>query len=128
MVYHLHLLFNGEMKNPPKEPEFLVNWFYKLLQLIEMKVAIPPRAKYVTDPGNTGLTGVVGLETSHASFHVWDETNPGAIRFDLYTCGELNSKKVIDYVKETLDPVTYEYLIVNRENGFKIQEIGNQDE
>ena len=73
----------------------------------------------VTKEGNRGLTAVVMIETSHIAMHVWDETDPGFIQFDLYTCSTLPIKKVIDKIVETFGLVNYRYKVLERSEGFK---------
>ncbi len=61
------------------------------------------------------------IETSHIAFHIWDEVTPGLVQFDLYTCGQLELDKVLSLFKETFEVVSLEYMLFDRENGFKIE-------
>ncbi len=49
-----------------------------------------------------GLSGVIVLAESHFAIHTWPEHNYAAI--DLFTCGKIDSKKGIDYLKEVFSP------------------------
>ncbi len=83
MPLHNHLLVNGWTLNPPTDETLVINWMRELVESIDMKVIQGPYASYVTAEGNRGLTAVVMIETSHIAMHVWDETDPGFIQFDL---------------------------------------------
>ena len=102
MALHNHLLLNGAASKPPKDEATTIEWMRKLVESIDMKVIQGPFASYVTKEGNRGLTAVVMIETSHIALHVWDETDPAFIQFDLYTCSTLPIKKVIDNYKALL--------------------------
>jgi S-adenosylmethionine/arginine decarboxylase-like enzyme len=83
-----------------------------------------PHATYVDTPGNKGVTAIVGIETSHIAFHVWDEEVPAKLQFDLYTCGSLDKDVVIEAVKERFGVVSADYRIFDREQGFLLLEQG----
>jgi S-adenosylmethionine/arginine decarboxylase-like enzyme len=77
----------------------------------------------VTKEGNRGLTAIVMIETSHIALHVWDETNPGMIQFDLYTCSNLPVDLVIKSLEDNLGLKDYKYMVIERETGFNILEV-----
>ena len=85
-----------------------------------MKIIRGPFVSYVTEPGNRGTTAVVMIETSHIAFHVWDETNPALVQFDLYTCSELNISVVLDEIQRFFDMIEYQYIVFDRQDGFKL--------
>jgi S-adenosylmethionine/arginine decarboxylase-like enzyme len=64
------------------------------------------------------------IETSHIAFHIWDELDPSLVQFDLYTCGELDLEKVIEFFKETFDVISMEYNLFDREHGFVLEDSG----
>ena len=101
---------------------FLTN----LVEKIDMKIIKGPFASYVNVEGNRGLTGIVMIETSHIAFHIWDEVRPGLVQFDLYTCGQLELDKVVSIFKDTFDVVSMDYVLFDRENGFKIEAEGRE--
>jgi len=122
VAQHNHLLVNGWTLNPPTEESTLVQWMSDLVLEINMKVLIGPFAKYVEAVGNRGLTGAVVIETSHIAMHIWDEELPAKIQFDLYTCGELPVKKVLDSLEVHLGVFNYTHLVLNRVDGFVIED------
>ena len=121
MIYHKHLLVNAKVSNPVKSEAQGVEFLTSLVQKIDMKIIKGPFASYVNKEGNRGLTGIVMIETSHIAFHIWDEVTPGLVQFDLYTCGQLELDKVLSLFKETFEVVSLEYMLFDRENGFKIE-------
>ena len=125
MLYHKHLLVNAKVKSPMKEESAAIAFLQDLVDKIDMKIIKGPFAAYVDKDGNKGLTAIVMIETSHIAFHIWDEVDPGLIQFDLYTCGQLELDRVISLFKETFDVVNMDYVLFDRENGFKIEAEGN---
>ncbi len=122
MALHNQLLINGYSDTPPTDEAFIKQWMQDLVEQIDMKIIQGPYTAYVTKEGNRGLTAVVMIETSHIALHVWDEDNPGMIQFDLYTCSTLPVKDVIDNLKTNLGLKDYEYMVIERQNGFNILE------
>ncbi len=116
MLVHKHLIIRAEVSEPPRAPVFVEEWLQDLVDRIGMKVLGGPYARYVNIPGNQGVTGVVIIETSHIALHVWDETNPGLLQLDVYTCGPFDPDIVFDQIKQ-FEPVKVEYKYLDREHG-----------
>jgi S-adenosylmethionine/arginine decarboxylase-like enzyme len=108
-----------------KEESAAIAFLQDLVEKIDMKIIKGPFAAYVDKDGNKGLTAIVMIETSHIAFHIWDEVDPGLIQFDLYTCGQLELDRVISLFKETFDVVNMDYVLFDRENGFKVEAEGS---
>ena len=111
--YHQHLLIKCWVTNPPKKEELLNKWFTYLVETVGMKVVAGPTSVYVSDPGNEGLTGTVTLATSHASIHIWDNTEPPMVQFDIYSCKEFTLEQVI----KCFDPwglINAEWVMIDR--------------
>jgi S-adenosylmethionine/arginine decarboxylase-like enzyme len=119
VALHNHLLLNGSATRPPKDEALTIEWMRELVESIDMKIIQGPFASYVTKEGNRGLTAVVMIETSHIALHVWDETDPAFIQFDLYTCSTLPIKKVIDNLVQVFGLTNYRYKVLERSEGFK---------
>lgn len=126
MIYHKHLLVNAKIKNPINTEEQGIEFLRNLVEKIDMKIIKGPFASYVDKEGNKGLTAIVMIETSHIAFHIWDETDPGLIQFDLYTCGRLELDKVISIFKDTFNLVEMDYVLFDRENGFVVEQKGRE--
>jgi len=108
-----------------KEESDAIAFLQDLVDKIDMKIIKGPFAAYVDKDGNKGLTAIVMIETSHIAFHIWDEVDPGLIQFDLYTCGQLELDRVISLFKETFDVVNMDYVLFDREHGFKVEAEGS---
>lgn len=122
MPLHNHLLVNGWTLNPPTDETVVIDWMRNLVESIDMKVIQGPYASYVTAEGNRGLTAVVMIETSHIAMHIWDEDKPSKVQFDLYTCGELPVKQVLDNLETNLSLFDYTYVVLERTDGFTIED------
>jgi S-adenosylmethionine/arginine decarboxylase-like enzyme len=121
-VEHKHILINAKVNNPLNSYEEAIEFLNDLVAKVGMKVLMGPYAHYVTTPGNQGVTAIVGIETSHIAFHVWDEEQPARLQFDLYTCGALNKDVVINAVRRKFDVVSADYRIYDRAEGFQLLE------
>ena len=123
-VEHKHILINARVNNSLGSTEDAVSFLKDLVERVGMKILMGPHATYVNTPGNKGVTAIVGIETSHIAFHVWDEEVPAKLQFDLYTCGSLDKDVVIEAVKERFELVSADYRIFDREHGFVLLEQG----
>jgi S-adenosylmethionine/arginine decarboxylase-like enzyme len=119
LLIHKHLIIRAEVKNPPKNEEQLTNWLKDFITFIDMKVLMGPYVKYCNTVGNRGITGVAVIETSHIAMHVWDETDPGIMQFDVYSCSEFDPYKIADKLQADFDVVKLDYKFLNRENDLK---------
>lgn len=120
MIFHKHLLVNAKVIDPITSEEDGIEFLKDLVNRINMKIIKGPFASYVDVPGNRGLTAMVMIETSHIAFHIWDETTPSMLQFDLYTCGELDKQVVIDALNECFAVDYMDYVLFDREDGFVI--------
>ena len=120
MALHNHVLINGYTLLPPTDEKQTIAWMQQLVDSIGMKTIQGPFASYVTKEGNRGLTAVVMIETSHIAMHVWDETDPAFMQFDLYTCSTLPVEKVIKNLEDHFGLFNYTTLVLERSEGFKI--------
>ena len=55
-----------------------------------------------------GVTGIVLLAESHASVHTWPEA--GLVTLDVFTCGALDARAIVDRIRDALAPVVRERL------------------
>lgn len=126
MIYHKHLLINAKVHNPMNTEKEGIDFLTKLVNDIDMKIIKGPFASYVDKAGNKGLTAIVMIETSHIAFHIWDEMDPSLVQFDLYTCGKLDLDKVLTIFRNAFDVSSIDYVLFDREDGFKTEVIGNE--
>ena len=119
-MVHKHIIVRAEVLNPPSDDNLVSEQVKTLIERIGMKLLMGPYAKYVHMEGNRGLTVAAIIETSHVVMHTWDECDPAMIQLDVYTCGELDTDVVFDFLKQ-FDPVKIDYKYLDRETG--LQEI-----
>lgn len=119
MIEHKHLIIRSEVLSPPTDTHWTCEWLRQLVEKIGMKVCAGPISAYVTVPGNRGLTAVVIIETSHIALHCWDETSPGLMQFDIYTCGSLSVRDILTEL-EQFEPIKTEYKFLDREHDLRL--------
>tara|TARA_B100002019_G_C21243495_1_gene586910 strand:+ start:1393 stop:1737 length:345 start_codon:yes stop_codon:yes gene_type:complete len=112
----------AEVKKPPTNQKWAHTWLTELVSKIGMQICQGPITTYLDMPGNRGLTGLVIIETSHIALHCWDETDPGLLQLDVYTCGDLPTDIIFEEIKQ-FEPVKVEYKYLNREHGLTEIEI-----
>lgn len=122
MLYHKHLLVNAKITKPLQNENEGIEFLRNLVTKIDMKILQGPFATYLDTPKNRGLTAIVLIETSHIAFHIWDESDPALLQLDLYTCGPLNHRDVLDVINQQFEPVFLEHVLFDRENGFVVED------
>ena len=114
---HKHLIVRADIGWTPKEEDLnkISDWIRSLIRKIEMKLLAGPYTTYVNEKGNKGMTSVAIIETSHIALHIWDETNPGLMQLDVYSCADFTPKDVFDEIEQTFDTKKIEYKFLDRE-------------
>ena len=119
MPVHKHLIIRAEVNHPITSEKELRKWLRNLVKKIDMKIIKGPYAAYVSKEGNRGLTGIVMIETSHISIHIWDEESPALVQCDVYSCAEFSSNEVLaEFV--SMDVVTIDKIVLDRVDALKI--------
>ena len=119
MPVHKHLIIRAEVNRPITSEKELRKWLRNLVKKIDMKIIKGPYAAYVSKEGNRGLTGIVMIETSHISIHIWDEESPALVQCDVYSCAEFSSNEVLaEFV--SMDVVTIDKIVLDRVDELKI--------
>lgn len=116
-LQHRHLVVTASVKDPPKDPTFIEDWLYNLINKLGMKPMLPVAAAYSEIEGNRGLTAVAVIETSNIALHVWDEEMPAQFQLDVYSCSSVDPAIVWDAI-EQFNPVTKEFYFLDRADGF----------
>ena len=116
---HKHALIYATVAKPPTDPEVVKDWFERLAVAVGMKVVIPPQVVNLQTPGNEGITGVMTIETSHSSIHVWESAPVPFLNFDLYSCKAFDPAVLVKFIGE-FEPYFYELMIVDRNDKFKV--------
>ena len=114
---HKHLIVRANIGKCPKEEDLnkISDWIRALIRKIDMKLLAGPYTTYVNEKGNKGMTSVAIIETSHIALHIWDETNPGLMQLDVYSCANFNPHDVFEKVNEMFQTVKMEYKFLDRE-------------
>jgi S-adenosylmethionine/arginine decarboxylase-like enzyme len=128
MIYHKHLLVNAKVSSPMRDEQVAIDFLNDLVKRIDMNIFEGPFARFIAEDaeGNSGLTAIVLIETSHIAFHIWDQVDPGLLQFDLYTCKDLDLDEVMEALNEGFDIVSMDWVLYDREDGFKIERQGNK--
>jgi|TARA_A100001015_G_scaffold59173_1_gene65242 S-adenosylmethionine/arginine decarboxylase-like enzyme len=114
---HKHLIVRADIGWSPKEEDLnkVSDWIRSLIKKIQMKLLAGPYTTYVNEKGNKGMTSVAIIETSHIALHIWDETNPGLMQLDVYSCADFSPQDVFDEVEKMFDTKKIEYKFLDRE-------------
>jgi S-adenosylmethionine/arginine decarboxylase-like enzyme len=128
MIYHKHLLVNAKVSSPMRDEQVAIDFLNDLVKRIDMNIFEGPFARFIAEDaeGNSGLTAIVLIETSHIAFHIWDQVEPGLLQFDLYTCKDLDLDEVMMALNEGFDIVSMDWVLYDREDGFKIERQGSK--
>lgn len=120
-MYHKHSLIKAYVHSPPTDETILKTWLEELVKDIDMKVLMGPFVKYLDVQYNRGISGLVMIETSHISIHVWDEVKPALVQADIYSCKDFDVKTLVNKLAQ-FDVASLNYLTVDRNNTLKVIE------
>jgi S-adenosylmethionine/arginine decarboxylase-like enzyme len=118
-LVHKHVIIRAEVLNPPSDENLVSQQVKTLIDRIGMRLLMGPYAKYVSMPGNRGLTVASIIETSHIVMHTWDECDPAMVQLDVYTCGEFDPRTVFTWIEENYNPVRIDHKYIDREYTIK---------
>ena len=113
-VVHKHMIIRAEVNEPLITPTETKKWLRDLGKKIDMNILGGPYSTYVSKEGNRGVTGIVMIETSHISIHVWDEERPALVQADVYSCANFSHIDVMRHF-EQMKPEKIDYLLLDRE-------------
>jgi len=119
-MVHKHLIIRAEVEKPLIEIIDGTNWLLKLVEKIGMDITPHggPHVDYVDKDGNEGLAGIVMIQTSHCSIHVWHKNDPPLAQIDVYSCAEYDIKDVLGHLKE-MEPTKIDFKVLDRANKIK---------
>ena len=114
---HKHLIVRADISWCPKEEDSnkISEWVRSLIKEIDMNLLSGPYTMYVNEKGNKGMTSVAIIETSHIALHIWDETNPGLMQLDVYSCADFLPNDVFNEINSMFKTVKMEYKFLDRE-------------
>ena len=117
MLEHKHLIVRAEVKKPFVDPEVTKDWLRRLVEAIGMNITKSggPHVDYVDVPDNSGIAGIVMIETSHCSIHIWDKAEPPLVQMDVYSCKCYDANTVLSFLEE-MEPTLIHHVLVDRKN------------
>lgn len=115
---HHHLIFQAKVGNKKFTVKLFEKMFIKLIKKLEMEVLIPPQFAF---SHQKAWTGIIGITTSHLSFHYWTEEK--YVQFDIYSCKKYDPNKAIRFLKNFWKADEIKSILINRktDRGFNIQ-------
>jgi S-adenosylmethionine/arginine decarboxylase-like enzyme len=133
-IQHHHMLLRMETTKYPKleEKVKVENLIRRIILDLDMDIIGKPHLHYLETPlENKGFTGVASIQTSHVSFHFWDEPakdwlqnkeSKSLLQFDIYTCGNLTRPHLRKVVKafSIYDPTHIDIDVMNRKHTLKM--------
>lgn len=131
VVYGPHLIIEAYGCSPEKlaDLKLVYRWLFDLPTLIGMLQLFPPYCHdYINEnPLESGVTGIVGLTTSHASIHTYpwmhceDDPSVVGIAFvDVFSCLPFDEKIVLESFQKTFDCTEINHTIVSRGKRFPV--------
>ncbi len=114
-LVHHHLIYQAKVgRNDLAEnaEAILKEFLYAIVKEIDMEVLIDPVLKYSC---NDAWTGLIGIITSHISFHYW--THEQYVQLDIYTCKGFELEKAKTFLDRFWQATEQKILFINRESG-----------
>ena len=119
MEAHKQLLLQARFSARGRVESYYETWMRLLVSKIGMRELSPPVAIRSHVKGNKGITCSCMITTSHIVLHTWEDTHPGLLQLDVYSCKDFEIEKVVEHLKSLwLDEDTVQYKFLDRENGF----------
>lgn len=117
VLEHKHYILRIELKPDERlqDASFIENWMLDIINSIDMKVLIPPIAKYCDEKNNRGITAISAIQTSHMALHIWDEVNPVIMQFDIYSCKDFDHKNILENIESIFESVGFTFYLLKRE-------------
>lgn len=117
---HIVLKATG-LAHPSMDESQIYAWFERLVAAVDMEVLMGPFARYCYDPGNEGMTGMVGITTSHSSIHIWDHQR--RLEFDLFSCKDFGSGQILPLIIDEFGPAAINWSVFDRSSPYEAAEL-----
>lgn len=137
-TYGPHLTIDAYGCDPAKLADFALvyRWLHELPAKLGMEMLFPPYCHDFVNanPKESGVTGIVGLTTSHASIHTYpamhleDDPETFGIAFvDVFSCLPFDLALVIESFRETFGPVAdIKATVTNRGERFPVERVARE--
>jgi S-adenosylmethionine/arginine decarboxylase-like enzyme len=122
---HKHVIIQARVAKPPRDVAYIEQWMRELIDDIGMKIARGPIAFYSEMEGNVGLTCIAVIETSHVTFHTFEDEDPTLLEFDIYSCQDLDVQQVLAFIDE-FEPMEISFMFLDRHHNLTVKETGNR--
>jgi len=112
---HVILDFFNCNRKAINNPKLVEKFMVKAVKLVGMKIINGPFTQFYThptDPGESGVTSVIVLAESHASFHGMERS--GLVCMDLFSCKDFDAQALIDLFVKTFAPQSMHFTPLNR--------------
>ena len=122
ILEHNHYILRATVENNPQLADIgkVKDFLQGVVAELGMRMLIPPQVAYCDEINNRGITGLIGLTTSHIALHIWDEVSPAVIQLDVYTCSALDIDMLQSYIGEWFVIYEQDFLLLDREKRIKI--------
>lgn len=119
-IIHHHLIYQAKVDRKDlneKSSIQLVQFLDDLVSVIDMQILIPPQVAFSHHKAWTGLVGIV---TSHISFHFW--TIEGYLQLDIYSCKRFDIPKTVTFLDNFWKSENKKVLFIERavDSDFKL--------
>ncbi len=116
MINHNHMILLGKafISNPPRNDAIANEWLTSLVEKIGMNILMGPYSVDCMTLGNEGVTGVVVIETSHASFHCWHAVERPYLMFDVYSCVDFEASTVLSHLDDFFQVDEANFMLIDR--------------
>ena len=114
---HKHLIVRADIGWCSQEEDLnkISDWTRALIKKIDMKLLAGFYTTDVNVKGNKSMTSIAIIETSHIALHIWDESNPGLMQLDMYSCTDFTANKVFEQIHKIFKTIKMEYKFLDRE-------------
>lgn len=122
---HIILDFFGCNQEAIHNQDIVHQFMRDAVKLVGMQIISGPFTQYYThpsDPGESGVSSLVLLAESHASFH--GMTRSGLVCMDLFSCKDFNDQDLIDLFVKTFSPQSMQYTPLNRARDYGHEKYG----
>ncbi len=114
-LVHHHLIYQAKVNHPDlgvESEKELKQLLIDLLDVTGMQCLIEPQVKLSHQKAWTGLLGII---TSHISFHYW--TIEQYVQLDIYSCKEFNREATVEFLNNFWQASETKTLFIDREVG-----------
>lgn len=114
-LIHHHLIYQanvGRIDLGENAGEKLEKFLKDLVKEIDMQILIEPTTKFSK---NLAWTGLIGIITSHMSFHYW--TVEQYVQLDIYSCKAFDVNKAKEFLDTFWQASEQKILFINRQPG-----------